>query len=112
MKQREGLEVIQCGYTFFKTNEEDDQLCPILIGIMASTGYAYGGAGLGKGAVNNRVLAKDMVNWLLKACVVGKVRLKSDGEPAVSAMLRALVVLCGNDDNNDPLTIIEESRTR
>eukprot|EP00972_Heterocapsa_arctica_P071621 10580515-Heterocapsa_arctica.AAC.1 len=42
MKQREGLEVIQCDYAFFKTNEEDDQLCPILTGIMVSTAYAYG----------------------------------------------------------------------
>eukprot|EP00972_Heterocapsa_arctica_P074616 11012104-Heterocapsa_arctica.AAC.1 len=85
MKQREGIEVTQCDYTFFKTSEEDDQLCPILIGIMVSTGYAYGGAALGKGAVNDRALVKDMANWLLEAGVVGKVRLRSDGEPAVSA---------------------------
>eukprot|EP00972_Heterocapsa_arctica_P105724 15574949-Heterocapsa_arctica.AAC.1 len=56
---------------------------------MVSTGYAYGGAALGKGAVNDRALVKDMANWLLEAGVVGKVRLRSDGEPAVSAVLKS-----------------------
>eukprot|EP00972_Heterocapsa_arctica_P025539 3759760-Heterocapsa_arctica.AAC.1 len=72
MKLGEGIEVIQCDYTLFKTGEEDDKLCPILIGIMVSTGYAYGGAALGKGAANDRALVKDMANWLLEASMVGK----------------------------------------
>eukprot|EP00972_Heterocapsa_arctica_P060234 8884126-Heterocapsa_arctica.AAC.1 len=50
-----------------------------------------------------------MANWLLETSVVGKVRLRSDGEPAVSAVPKALAILRGNDVNNDPLTIIEES---
>eukprot|EP00972_Heterocapsa_arctica_P109653 16143358-Heterocapsa_arctica.AAC.1 len=62
MQQRLGLEVIQCDYTFFKTQAENDQLSPVLIGIMVSTGYAYAGAALGKGAANDRALVKDMVN--------------------------------------------------
>eukprot|EP00972_Heterocapsa_arctica_P028509 4194018-Heterocapsa_arctica.AAC.1 len=50
-----------------------------------------------------------MANWLLEAGMVSKVRLRSDGEPVVSAVLRALAVHRGHDTNDDPLTIIEES---
>eukprot|EP00972_Heterocapsa_arctica_P070308 10385718-Heterocapsa_arctica.AAC.1 len=52
-----------------------------------------------------------MASWLREVGLLSKqIRLRSDGEPAVVAVLKALAVLRGNDANNDPLTIIEEAK--
>eukprot|EP00972_Heterocapsa_arctica_P039550 5825870-Heterocapsa_arctica.AAC.1 len=50
-----------------------------------------------------------MATWLREVGFLGKIRLRSDGEPAVVAVLKAVAVLRGNDANADPLTIIEET---
>eukprot|EP00972_Heterocapsa_arctica_P072070 10643584-Heterocapsa_arctica.AAC.1 len=50
-----------------------------------------------------------MASWLREVGLLGKIRLRSHGEAAVVAVLKALAVLRGTDANDDPLTIIEET---
>ena len=42
-------ELVQFDYTFANSSEETDQLAPILVGIMCSTGYAYAAVAKAKG---------------------------------------------------------------
>eukprot|EP00972_Heterocapsa_arctica_P057262 8449240-Heterocapsa_arctica.AAC.1 len=50
-----------------------------------------------------------MASWLREVGLLGEIRLRSDGEPAIVAVLKVLAALRGNVANDDPLTIIEET---
>eukprot|EP00972_Heterocapsa_arctica_P081905 12071325-Heterocapsa_arctica.AAC.1 len=85
-----GPEVVHCDYTFFRTGDEEDRLTPILVAVVASSGYAYGGAALGKCAIADKALVSDMAAWLREVGLFGKIRIISDGEPAIVSVLKAL----------------------
>ena len=53
-----------------KTN----QLVPILVGIMCSTGYAYAAVANAKSVFRDQVLVKDIQMWLVEAGLHGRVR--------------------------------------
>ena len=115
-----GPELVQFEYTFTKSSEETDQLAPILVGIMCSTGYAYAAVANAKGVFGDQMLVKDIQMWLEEARLHGRVRLRSDGEPSIVALLRAVAVAQGrgpdgklttlvDDDLEEPMTKLEQS---
>jgi hypothetical protein len=110
---------VQFDYTFAKSSEETDRLVPILVGIMCSTGYAYAAVAKAKGVFRDQMLVKDIQVWLEEAGLHGRVRLRSDGEPSVVAVLRAVAAARGRgpdgrtmtlvDNDDEPLTKIEQT---
>ena len=51
---------MQFDYTFTKSS---DQLAPILVGIMCSTGYVYAAVASAKGVFRDQMLVKDFQMW-------------------------------------------------
>eukprot|EP00972_Heterocapsa_arctica_P071681 10588908-Heterocapsa_arctica.AAC.1 len=74
-----------------------------------SSGYGYGGATLGKGVAADKEIVRDAVTWLGEAGLRGLLRMRSDGEPAVVQVLKAIANARGKDGDGMPLTILEES---
>ncbi len=89
------IPVVQCDYAFFRSEDEGGRLQPILIGIVARSGYAYGATASAKGAVGDRTLVKDLIVVLQEAGLTAKLRLRSDGEPAIAAVMRAVALSRG-----------------
>ena len=95
-------------YSFFRSEQEEDRLQPILIGILVKNGYGYAATALAKGAIGDRALIADLLRFFQEAGIGGRLRLRTDGEPAIAAVARAVAVARGSE-NDEPLTIVEES---
>ena len=100
---------MQFDYTFAKSKEDGDVLTPILVGYWVGCGYGYAAVALGKGVLGDKALVRDAVAWLTEVGLLGRLRLRSDGEPAITAVTRAIAAARGAGDDTQPLTVVEES---
>ena len=88
--------MIQWDYTHMRTDHPQDALMPILVGINCRTGYGYAGLSSGKTIAYSKDLAGEVLEWMREAGIQGKVRMRSDGEPSIMAMLRIVAAKpCG-----------------
>ena len=111
--QKPGPEVVQLDYTFMKSEEPNDRLTPVLVGVIPRTGYAYGGVAMAKGAKGDQELVADFMNWLREAGVQGRTRLRSDKEQPAADVANAVARLRGTDPGTkESLTIVELSPTK
>ena len=78
-----GPEVVQFDYSFLDA-------APILIGATRRTGYSFASAVRRKGAGDVGVV-DDVISWLREAGLSGQLRIRSDGEPAIKALVAAVV---------------------
>eukprot|EP00972_Heterocapsa_arctica_P115221 16446627-Heterocapsa_arctica.AAC.1 len=85
-----GLPLVQWDYSFLRSADPEDRLVPILLGYVMGTGYGYAGAALGKGVTANKELVRDAMSFLSEIGLTGDLRLRSDGEPAIVAVLKAI----------------------
>ncbi len=105
-----GLPLVQWDYTFAKSAADGDaRPTPILVGYWIGRGYGYAGVTLGKGVLADKAIVRDVVAWLTEVGLSGRIRLRSDGEPAITAVMRAIATTRGLDDNGEPYTVVEES---
>ena len=110
-KNPEGVPVIQWDYTHLRTDHPQDALMPILVGISCRTGYGYAGLPSGKTIAYSKDLAGEVLEWMREAGIQGKVRMRSDGEPSIMAMLRIVAAkrALWADDKDQEMTIIEQT---
>ena len=94
---------VQVGYSFVRHGSE--QLATMLIATHAQSLYSFAMMTFGKGQQDERQ-AKSLQRWLNEAGIHGRVRLRSDGEPAITHVLQELCKLRG-----DEITLQEQTTT-
>eukprot|EP00972_Heterocapsa_arctica_P068201 10072203-Heterocapsa_arctica.AAC.2 len=88
MQKPAGPELVQFDYSFLKTKSEE-AATPILIGATRRAAYAFAGVVRRKGAADAGV-AGDVLDWLREAGVTAELRIRSDGESAIKALMTAV----------------------
>eukprot|EP00972_Heterocapsa_arctica_P002048 293501-Heterocapsa_arctica.AAC.1 len=68
------------------------------------SGYGFAAAALGKGVTADKELARDAIVFLSEIGLTGDLRLRSDGEPAIDAVLKAIAAARGLREDGEPLT--------
>ena len=111
--QKPGPEIVQLDYTFMKSEELNDRLTPVLVGVIPRTGYADGGVAMAKCAKGDQELVADFMNWLREAGVQGRIRLRSDKEQPAADVANAIAQIRDTvTGTKEPLTIVEMSPTK
>ena len=93
IKVKDGPDVVQFDYAFMRSGEEE-KLVPVLIAITRRAGYAFASAVRVKGAGDVAVV-DDILAWLREAGLTNYVCFRSDGEPAIRAVVEAVATRRG-----------------
>eukprot|EP00972_Heterocapsa_arctica_P053208 7834716-Heterocapsa_arctica.AAC.1 len=76
----------------------------------SATGYAEGTDLLGdtwQGSHRGQGYRPRLYMFATEVGLLGRLRSRSDGEPAISAVMHAIAAACGNDDDDRLLTVVE-----
>ena len=93
IKVKDGPDVVQFDYAFMRSGDEE-KMVPVLIAITRRAGYAFASAVRAKGTGDVAVV-DDILAWLREAGLTNYVCFRSDGEPAIRAVVEAVATRRG-----------------
>eukprot|EP00972_Heterocapsa_arctica_P081772 12052645-Heterocapsa_arctica.AAC.1 len=68
------------------------------------SGFGFAAAALGKDVLADKELARDAIAFLSEFGLTSDLRLRSDGDPAIVAVLKVIAAACGLREDGEPLT--------